>query len=88
MTKLEMVKAGAQIVVSIGVGIVVGNVVKVSSPAGRNVLKNICVGAAGLVLSDMVSDKACNHVETKIDDVANQLKEAVMEAANSEEEES
>ena len=88
MTKLEMVKAGAQIVVSIGVGIVVWNVVKVSSPAGRNVLKNICVGAAGLVLSDMVSDKACSHVETKIDDVANQLKEAVMEAANSEEEES
>lgn len=88
MTKLEMVKAGAQIVVSIGVGIVVGNVVKVSSPAGRNVLKNICVGVAGLVLSDMVSDKACSHVETKIDDVANQLKEAVMEAANSEEEES
>lgn len=88
MTKLEMVKAGAQIVVSIGVGIVVGNVVKVSSPAGRNVLKNICVGAAGLVLSDMVSDKACSHVETKIDDVVNQLKEAVMEATNSEEEES
>lgn len=88
MTKLEMVKAGAQIVVSIGVGIVVGNVVKASSPAGRNVLKNICVGAAGLVLSDMVSDKACSHVETKIDAVADQLKEAVMEAANSEEEES
>lgn len=88
MTKLEMVKAGTQIVVSTGVGIVVGNVVKASSPPGRNVLKNICVGAAGLVLSDMVSDKACSHVETKIDDVANQLKEAVMEAANSEEEES
>ena len=88
MTKLEMVKAGAQIVVSIGVGLVVGNVVKLSSPAEQNVLKNICVGAAGLVLSDMVNDKACSHVETKIDDVANRLKEAVMEAANAEEEES
>lgn len=88
MTKLEMVKAGAGIVVSIGVGVVVGNVVKLSSPAGRNVLKNICVGAAGLVLSDMISDKACIHVETKIDAVADQLKTAVMEAANSEEEES
>ena len=82
MTKLEMVKAGAQIVVSIGVGVVVGNVVKLSSPAGRNVLKNICVGAAGLVLSDMISDQACSHVETNIDDVANQLKEAVRETAN------
>lgn len=88
MTKLEMVKAGAQIIVSIGVGVIVGNVVKISSPAGRNVLKNICVGAAGLVLSDMISDQTCNHVETKIDAVADQLKEAVMEAANSEEEES
>lgn len=88
MTKLEMVKEGAQIVVSIGVGVVVGNIVKISSPAGRNVLKNICVGAAGLVLSDMISNQACNHVETKIDAVADQLKEAVMEAANSEEEES
>ena len=88
MTKLEMVKAGAQIVVSIGVGVVVGNVVKLSSPAGRNVLKNICVGAAGLVLSDMISDQACTHVETKIDAVAEQLKTAVMEATNSEEEES
>lgn len=88
MTKLEMVEAGAQIVVSIGVGVVVGNVVKINSPAGRNVLKNLCVGAAGLVLSDMISDQACNHVETKIDAVADQLKKAVMEAANSEEEES
>lgn len=88
MTKLEMIKAGAQIVTSIGVGIIVGNAVKMSSPAGRNILKNVCVGVGGMVLSDMVSSKACEHVETKIDAVAEQLKTAVMEATNSEEEES
>lgn len=73
MTKLEMIKGAAGLVVSAGVGMIVGHAVKSTSPASMNFLKKVCVGVGTLVLSDMVATKATEHTEEKIDEAVESL---------------
>lgn len=74
MKKLEIVKAATQIVVSVGVGSIVGNAIKFTSPASTNLIKKVCIGIGSVVLSNMVSDKAVSYSDQKIDEVASIFK--------------
>ena len=73
MTKLEMIKGAAGLVVSAGVGMIVANAVKSTTPANMNFLKKACVGIGSLILSDMVATKATEHTEEKIDEAVESL---------------
>ena len=74
MRKLEMVKSVTQIVVSVGVGSIVGNAIKFTTPASSNLVKKVCIGVGSMILSNMVSDKAVQYSDQKIEDIANIFK--------------
>lgn len=74
MTKLEMLKEGTSLVLSIGCGVIVGNVVKTTSPANMGKLKDLCVGVSSLVLGSMLGDQASEYADKKIDEVAERVK--------------
>lgn len=77
MTKIEMVKAACTFVVSLGVGTIVNNAIKSTTPATVGTLKKVCIGIGGLVLSGMICDKATQYTEQQIDGAIKQIKGAV-----------
>lgn len=70
MKKLDIFKAAAELVVSVGVGTIIGNTIKLTTPADIHLIKKICVGAGAFALSGMVGDLAANHVSQQIDETA------------------
>lgn len=78
MKKEEVLKTGKQIitvVVSAGVGMIVANAVKMTTPLNVGVLKKLSIGAGSFVLGSMLSDKATEYTDQTIDKVADQVKE-------------
>jgi len=73
--KLGIVKSGLGIVVSIGVGILAGNTIKLVTPQNLNVIKNVAVKVGGIVLADLAAVKAVEHFEKQWDDCLKQVKE-------------
>lgn len=77
MEKKEVLKTAKQIVtivVSAGVGAIVGNAVKYTTPPDMSFIKKLCVGAGTLVLGSMVSDKATEYTDRKIDETVEEVK--------------
>lgn len=62
-------------VVSSGVGAVVGNAIKASTPANATTLKKVTIGVGGLVLSSMVGQQAVRHTGEQIDQTMHQISE-------------
>ena len=69
MNPISVIKFVADVVVATGVGAVVGNVIKTTTPEGLNLYKKIAVGAGGFVLSSMITKHARKHTEETIDTV-------------------
>lgn len=68
MTKIDALKAASKLVVSIGVGAIVSNAVTFTTPVlAMGLLKRAAVGVGSFVLSCMVSEKACDYTDEKID---------------------
>lgn len=67
MNPLLIVKAVTDVVVSVGVGAVVGNAIKAGTPANTHVVKRVAIGIGGFVLSGMVSDYASKYATGVID---------------------
>ena len=59
-------KTIAKLVVSGSVGLVVGNVIKATTPASLSLPVRLAVGLGSLVLSGMVGDLAADHVEREM----------------------
>lgn len=74
MNKLELVKTGLEIVVSIGVGAIVGNAVVLTTPATTKVITKLCIKVGGLALSGIASDKASEYVRNTIDSTVEKAK--------------
>jgi hypothetical protein len=70
MKKLEVIKAIAEIVVSVGVGAIVGNAVNSTTPGDIGKIRKACVVVGSFVLSSMVTDKAVKYTGKAIDDFA------------------
>ena len=73
--KLNMVREGVSIVVSIGVGILAGNAISLCKPKNLNVLKTVAVKVGGVVMADLISVKAVEHFEGQWDECLTKLRE-------------
>ena len=74
MQKLEIFKAISEIVVSIGVGSLVGNTIKMTTDPEAGKFKKVAIGIGGFVISNMVSDLATKYTSERIDDAAVRVK--------------
>ena len=74
MNPLSLVKTVVEVVVSVGVGAVVGNAIKASTPTNTHVVKRVAIGVGGFVLSSMVGDLATKYTNETIDDTADKIK--------------
>lgn len=69
MTKREIVKLVARIVVGAGTTTVTGSIIK-NNVAPQNLLQQISVGAASVVIGSMASEATKAHTDAKIDEIA------------------
>lgn len=65
---IMLVKGISQLIVSIGVGTIVTNVVKATTPKNIGRLHKICVGLGSFVLSGIVIEKAATYTDKSIDE--------------------
>ena len=84
MTKIERVKLVSGLVISIGVGAIVNNAIKCTTPESIRGIKKICVFVGAIALGSMLSDAATTHADKKIDKTVDQIKEMVKEAKTEE----
>jgi uncharacterized membrane protein len=71
--KLDLLKSLAGFIVSMGVGAVVGNAIKASTPTDIRRFSKITYAVGGFVLSNMVGDFASRYVSDQIDEVAENI---------------
>lgn len=69
MNKLDIFKNLASLAVSIGVGTVVGNVVKSTTPSDLKMYSRVAVRIGGFVLSAIAVHQAQNYVSNEIDNI-------------------
>ena len=72
---LSLVKNVTTLVVSAGVGAVVGNAIKASTPEDLKILQKISIGVGGFVLSGMVGSFASKYADEQIDTTVSQFTE-------------
>lgn len=77
MTNIDMIKKVGGIVISVGVGAIVGNAIKSTTPSTMNMVTKICVGVGAFILTGMASDGAVKYAEGKFDETINQIKNMV-----------
>lgn len=77
MNKLEILKGGAELVVSIGVSSIVGNAIKMTTDPTAGRFKKIAIGIGGFVLSNMIGEMATEHTNKKIDTMADRIEKIV-----------
>jgi len=66
MKKLEAIKAVTGFVISIGVGNIISNAVKATTPCNSKILNRVCTLAGVIVLSSIIGDIATKYAEEKI----------------------
>lgn len=80
MTKLDIVKGATKFVVSVGVGSIVTNAVAFTTPVlAVGVLKKAAIGVGSLVLSAMVSEKATDYTDEKLDEFVEEVRKLTEE---------
>lgn len=73
MNILNLTKGIAGAAVSLGVGTVVGNAVKATTPGDITKYQKVVVAIGGLALTGLVSELAANRTEDKIDELSDTL---------------
>lgn len=74
MKKIEMVKIAGGIIVSVGVGAIVGNAIKCTTPSHVGTIKKVCIGVGAFILTSMISDKAVQYTEVTISKAIKSIK--------------
>lgn len=74
MKHLELLKAGVEIIVSVGVGAIVGNAIKATTPSDTKGIAKLVVALGSLVLTGITSDMAAKYTEKKIDDTVETMR--------------
>lgn len=67
--KIETIKAVAGFSVSIGAGIIVGNLINATTPIDAKKITKFFIMVGGGAIGGMVGDKAAEYVNEQIDDV-------------------
>lgn len=83
MKKLEAFKAILKIAVSAGVGVIVGNAIKATTPDDMKRLTKLGVSIGSLVLTGIASDMASKYVDEQVDDMVASVKEVTEGATDS-----
>ena len=65
---IHTVKTGVGFVVSVGVGAIVGNLVKSTTPADTSKIIKACIKVGGFVLSSACGEIASNYTDDQIDE--------------------
>lgn len=74
MSKIDIIKGATKFVVSVGVGSIVTNAVAFTTPVlAIGVLKKAAIGVGSFVLSAMLSDKASEYTDEKIDEIVEEV---------------
>lgn len=60
-------------IVSIGVGNIVGNIVKATTPANLNTFNKLSIQVGTFVLSGMVAAQAVTYVNNEVDSIVTQV---------------
>jgi hypothetical protein len=77
MKKLEMLKTGVKVVVTLGVGAIISNVAKCTTPRDTGKIMKLCIGLGSIVLGGIVTDKAGEYTDKTIDEAVGDVKEMV-----------
>lgn len=72
---LENVKMILGLVVTCGIGSIMGNIVRRTTPKDIGILNKICITIGGLVLGSMVCDSAGKYVDNQIDEVVRDIRD-------------
>lgn len=75
MNPLGIFKTVTDLVVATGVGAVVGNLIKTTTPIDVKTVQRISIAVGGLVLSSMAGDRAAKYATEQIDATVAQVKE-------------
>lgn len=68
MDPLNLIKSAAGLITGLGVGTVVGNLIKTTTPDNVKIVNKILVGVGGFVIGGALSEIAANAVEKRIDE--------------------
>lgn len=72
--KLETVKMVGGLIVSIGVGTIVTNIIGCTTPANTSKLGKACIYVGGTVIGWIAKDAATTYAEKKFDETVNTIK--------------
>lgn len=73
MNKKNIAKGIVGTVASVGVGAVVGNAIKSTTPVDITTINKVMVGAGAFVLTSLVGDVASKYTGAKIDEITEQF---------------
>ena len=79
MNKIDMLKKGAQIVTTIGVGILISNAVKATTPDGVRRITKLCIEVGVFAISGAIAKAACKYTDKSIDELVDLVKGMVKE---------
>lgn len=79
MGKIELVKIVCRTVVGLGIGTIVSDIGKQSFRGNTGIFKKITVGAAVIIGSMILSDKADKYINEGVDKLVTSVKEAAEE---------
>ena len=79
MKKLDIFKNIAELAVSIGVGAVVGNAVKATTPEDLRVYSRFAVKLGGVIVSGIAVKQAQRYVRSEIDDIFKKVDPPIVE---------
>jgi len=65
---IETVKTGAGFVIYVGVGAIVGNLIKSTTPADTSKIVKLCIKVGSLLVTGAVGDMAAKYTEEQIDE--------------------
>ncbi len=85
MKKIEVVKLIGGVVVSLSVGLVIGNAIKMNTPESLKLIQKIGVGIGGLILHGLVCERAQEYVDHQIDAIAKDVGDIVEQVKESSE---
>lgn len=70
MNKLNILKSATGMIVSAGAGAIVGNAIKMSTPADVKTIGKVLIAVGGFALSGMVGEAASKYTSDSIDELA------------------
>jgi len=69
MNLLAIAKGALGLVISTGVGNIVGNAVKMTTPAGQNTFNKVATNVGAFVLAAMIADKTVEYSDAQFEKI-------------------